>query len=234
MTKQKKFIKKILAFSKELAIIVGMVLVIQVGLVQAYHVPTGSMEGTILAGDFLFADKLTTGPRTPDWIGIPWTNIGFPIPAVKLPGIRDVKKNDIVVVRTPMDEHVPYVKRVVAVGGQTVLIKNKKLYVDGDLFPSSVFEQHVDQFTYSPRSRTMGIHPSLGNRDNWGPYEVPEGYIFLMGDNRDMSADSRFFGPVPETNVIGTARIVSMSWDKSENVPLLSRLRLGRIGKLLK
>ncbi|MDP8205621.1 MAG: signal peptidase I [Candidatus Electryonea clarkiae] len=231
--KPSKAFSKILSFFREVISIIAIVTIIQVGLVQAYHVPTGSMEGTILPGDFLLVEKVSLGPRTPDWIGIPWTSIGFEVPALKLPGLRKVRQDDIVVVRTPVDRRVPYVKRVIATGGQVVKIRDKILYVDGTKFQGSTCEQHIDPLTYSVGTFTPGVHPMLGNRDNWGPYRVPDGNVFLMGDNRDNSEDSRFWGPVPEKNVIGNARIVTFSWNNSENVPLLKRVRLLRSGTIL-
>jgi signal peptidase I len=225
--------KKIRDAAKEALWIIVAVTVVQVGLVQAYFVPTGSMEGTILPGELVIADKATLGPRTPDWLGIPWTGIGIPIPSVKLPGLRDVRPGDIVVVRTPADRRVPYVKRVIALEGQVVEVRNKVLLVDGAPFPQPEKEQHVDSGTYPAGARSYGIHPSLGNRDNWGPYRVPGNHLFLMGDNRDNSVDSRYFGPVPVSNIIGKARLVAFSFDKDSDIPLYRRLRLDRIITLL-
>ena len=213
---------------REVLGVLFFVMVLQVGLVQAYFVPTGSMEGTILPGELVLADKATLGPRTPDWIGIPWTDIGVPVPALKLPGFRSVRQGDIVVVRTPADRHVPYVKRVVALEGQVVEVRDKVLFVDGKPFPKPEKEQHVDAVTFPAGSRSYGIPPALGNRDNWGPRRVPEGQVFLMGDNRDVSVDSRYFGSVPAANIIGRARIVAFSLDRDSIIPLYKRPRLGR------
>lgn len=227
------FKEKLLSACREIAGVLFFVTVLQVGLVQAYFVPTSSMEGTILPGELVVADKATLGPRTPDWIGIPWTDIGVGVPALKLPGFRKVRQGDVVVVRTPADRHVPYVKRVVALGGQVVEVRDKVLFVDGRPFPKPEKEQHVDPETCPIGSRSFGVPPALGNRDNWGPYRVPEGLIFLMGDNRDVSIDSRYFGPVPVSNIIGCARVVAISVDKDSGVPLYKRPRLDRWMTLL-
>lgn len=225
--------KNIFQATKEILGVIVVVTFIQVGLGQAYFVPTSSMEWTILPGELVIADKATLGPRTPDWIGIPWTEIGFPIPAVKFPGIREVRQGDIVVVRTPADRHVPYVKRVVALGGQVVQVRDKVLLVDGVPLPFPEKARHTDFNTYPIGVRTYGIPPSLGNRDNWGPYRVPQDNVFLMGDNRDISVDSRYFGPVPVENIIGRARLVAFSFDKDSDVPLYRRPRLNRMITLL-
>jgi len=226
-------VKSIIGTAKEFLGIILLVTIVQVGLVQAYFVPTSSMEGTILPGELVIADKATLGPRTPDWLGIPWTDIGVPIPAVKFPGVRPVEQGDIVVVRTPADRHVPYVKRVVALENQVVQIRDKVLWVNGDVILQPEKEQHLDSRTYPVGTGSYGIHPSLGNRDNWGPYRVPEGHVFLMGDNRDNSMDSRFFGPVPMSNIIGRARLILFSFDKDSDISLFKRPRLNRFFALL-
>ncbi len=221
--------KNIVSATKEILGVIAAVTVIQVGFVQAYFVPTGSMEGTILPGEVVIADKMTLGPRTPDWIGIPWTEFGFPIPAIKFPGIREIRQGDIVVVRTPVNRHVPYVKRVVALGGQVVRIRDKALLVDGVPFPLPEKAQHADPRTFPMGARSGGIHPGFGNRDNWGPCRIPEDHVFLMGDNRDISMDSRYFGPVPVKNIIGRARLIAFSLDKGSDIPLYRRPRLNRM-----
>ncbi|MEJ2109423.1 MAG: signal peptidase I [Acidobacteriota bacterium] len=227
------FKQRIIGAFKEVLGVLILVTVVQVGFVQAYFVPTGSMEGTILPGELVLADKATLGPRTPDWIGIPWTDAGIPVPAWKLPGFRQVRRGDIVVVRTPADRHVPYVKRVVALGGQVVAIRDKVLFVDGTPVAASAQERHIDPSTYRAGAVSYGIPPALGNRDNWGPYRVPEDQVFLMGDNRDSSIDSRYFGPVPMSNIIGRARLILLSIDKDSDIPFYRRVRLDRFITLL-
>ncbi|MBD3167145.1 signal peptidase I [bacterium] len=225
-TKHASLPGKLLYNLRELLFIVGAVLIIQVSLVQAYHVPTGSMERTVLTGDRVLVDKITLGPRTWDWVGVPYTDIGFPIPPVKLPGLRDPQPGDIVVVRVPEDDRVPYFKRIVATGGQTVEVRDKRVYVYGVRQTEIWGVQHLDRRTFPERFQQPDMAPGLGNRDNWGPFTVPEDQVFLMGDNRDMSLDSRYFGPVPEENIIGTARMVYFSWNGETKLP-----RIDRIGK---
>lgn len=219
---------------RELLFAVGTVMLLQVGLVQAYHVPTGSMEKTIMTGDFLIADKVTLGPRTWQWVGIPYTQIGGHVPAIKLPGFRNPVPGDIVVVEVPVEPRTPYVKRVVAVEGQTVEVKNKQLYVDGKLADIPEHLVHGDRRILPKGMRQQGIPAAMGNRDNFGPYTVPDDMVFLMGDNRDFSFDSRYFGPVPESNIIGRARLVHFSYDaESEGIPFWKRLRFDRVGTVL-
>jgi signal peptidase I len=219
---------------REAASAVLLLVVLQVGLVQAYNVPTGSMEETIRAGDCLLADKVTLGPRTPQWIGIPMTKIGTHLPALKLPGLRHVERGDIVVVEVPVSRQIPYVKRVVALGGDTIEIRGKQLYVNGAKAPDPDHLVHGDPRMFPAGAVNPGIHATLGNRDNFGPLVVPKGMVFLMGDNRDFSLDSRFFGPVPEKNIIGRARVVTVSIEGAESgLPPWERLRFSRFGTLL-
>ncbi len=213
---------------KDLAFVILMVTVIQVGLVQAYHVPTGSMEHTILPGDMVVAEKVSLGPRTPHWIGVPYTKLGFHVPAMKLPGLRDVESGDVVVVETPMDEMTPYVKRVAATAGQILELRDKVLYVDGERAPDELQGVHLDERLIPDGYPQPGIPRALGNRDNWGPYTVPEGMVFLMGDNRDNSLDSRYFGPVEDDAIIGRVVGVAMSWHWPD---VLDGPRLERFGK---
>ena len=232
---RRTILRAVIGAVREVVVLILIVTALQVGVVQAYHVPSGSMEKTILTGDFLLADKVTLGPRTPDWVGVPWTDLGVRVPALKLPGLRKVRPGDIVVVRVPLDDRVPFVKRVAAVGGQTVAMRDKVLYVDGRPVPDPPTAEHTDPALYPRGSYTPPVPPVLGNRDNFGPFRVPEGMVFLLGDNRDNSLDSRYFGPVPESNIIGRARLVHLSWDSErERLPVWKRLRWKRIGTLLR
>lgn len=222
------------AFLRELLVLLSVLLVFQTGVVQAFNVPTGSMERTVLPGDFVIADKLTLGPRTPHWIGIPGTSVGAHLPAFKLPGLRAVERGDIVVVEVPVDRQTPYLKRVVALGGDTVVVRDKRLYVNGQPVEEAKRVQHADGRLFPRGIEQSGTYEGLGNRDNFGPLVVPEGQAFLMGDNRDYSFDSRFFGPVATDHIIGRARWVSFSVDPRRSIKLpWQRVRWARIGRPL-
>lgn len=221
-------------WSKDFGVTIALLLIFQVGVAQPFHVPTGSMEVTVMPGDRVLVDKVTLGPRTPDWLGLPFTALGTRFPAAKLPGLRHARRGDIVVVRTPVSPRVPYFKRVVATGGQIVELRDKELYVDGRPQTDPPGALHKDARVLPRGLVVRGIPQSLGNRDNWGPCEVPADYVFLMGDNRDESFDSRFFGAVPESHIIGLARFVYFSWDKdTDDLPLWRRLRWDRLGRSL-
>ncbi|MCB2212510.1 signal peptidase I [bacterium] len=198
--------------------VVLIVFVIRVAAVEAYRIPTGSMENTLLVGDFLLVNKFVYGIRTPDWLGVPFTPIGFSIPYTRFPGIRDIQKGDILVFRYPLDQRVNYIKRCVAVGGQTLQIIDKQLYVDGELEQLPPDGKFTDPFTLPKDLKMRQMRPrGAGNKDNYGPITIPEGHLFMMGDNRDNSADSRYWGFLDEDLVLGRAEIIYFSWDKLAN-----------------
>lgn len=171
---------------KSLAIAFVGALLIKYSVIEAYNVPTGSMEDTIMIGDFLLANKFIY-------------NIRIPLVDVTFSGLRDPRPGDIVVFKFPGDSSTNYVKRCIAVGGQTVEVRSKKVYVDSVEFKEFPFSKHND--------------PNIDKRrDNFGPYRVPLQSYFMMGDNRDDSYDSRFWGPVPQRFILGKALVVHWSW----------------------
>lgn len=214
-----------------------MVVVIRVTVVEAFRIPTGSMEDTLLVGDFLLVNKFIYGIRTPDWVGVPFTGIGFFIPHTRLPGFTKPKSGNIIVFRYPLDPRKNYIKRCVAVGGQTLEIRDKVVYVDGKKFPDPP-EMKIDSLHIYPDGLIEpGIFDAAGNRDNFGPITVPEGHLFMMGDNRDRSADSRYWGFLSMEDVVGKASIIYFSWDKT--IPfyrinkVYKKIRWLRIGDLI-
>lgn len=159
--------------------------------VQAFRIPSPSMEDTLLVGDFLFISKFEYGAR------IPFTDL-------RVPGFREPQAGDIIVFQYPGADGtgrggVDYIKRCVAVGGQVVEMINKELFVDGVL----QLEPYV-------RHKSDLLEP---HRDSFGPLIVPEGHLFMMGDNRDNSSDSRFWGTLPVTLVRGRAFVRYFSWE---------------------
>ncbi len=213
-----------------------MVFVIRVTVVEAYRIPTSSMEDTLLVGDFLLVNKFVYGIRTPDWLGIPFTKIGFSIPHTRMPGLVDPKQGDIIVFRYPKDERVNYIKRCVAVAGQTIEIREKQLFIDGQPFNEPPNMKHLDFRTIPESVKERGIYPpGAGNRDHYGPVTVPEGHYFMMGDNRDNSLDSRYWGFMPEKNIVGKALVIYFSWDKYAPLYRLhKKIRWNRVLDLIK
>jgi signal peptidase I len=267
-------------------------LILKTFVIEAYTIPTGSMEDTLLPGDFLLVTKFTLGATTPR--NIPFTNVALPY--YQFPKLKEVKRGDIIVFEYPGDrdeirhqEIMNYVKRCVGLPGDTITIVDKVLYVNGELFPPPPKMKFLNPV---PTPRGIGnpyIFPRFSNfnEDNYGPLYVPKkgdtvylsldnieqyrtlinreygrevvkvigdqitidgvpvktyvikkNYYFMMGDNRDDSADSRFWGYVPEDLIIGEPLIIYWSWDKEipmfpDIIKKFSSIRLNRIAKLI-
>src|SRR6267142_5716922 len=178
-------------------------------LVQAYVIPTGSMEDTLLIGDHLLVDKLAYAP-------------GGPISKYILP-YEDVKRGDIIVFRYPVDIKQTFVKRVMGVPGDHIRLENKKVILNGHklvepykIHKFEAIESYRDNFPTQPnfpqyeRGQAM-----LENNVKNGEIVVPPGSYFAMGDNRDSSLDSRYWGFVPRENIIGKPLIIYWSYDAS-------------------
>ncbi len=189
------------------------VLFVRTFVVQTYQVPTGSMERTILVGDHLLVNKFAYAPR---------------LPALeKLLPYRDVQQGDIIVFKKPGDDMNPgnvLVKRAVARGGDVVQVRDKRLFVNGKPYDAAPV-QHIDPETYPD-------HPSVPDmarrRDQFGPFQVPPGSFFGMGDNRDNSLDSRYWGAIPRANIFGRPSVLYWSYEAEPN----SHIWKGPIAKI--
>jgi len=165
-------------------------------VVKTFYIPSSSMETTLLVGDHLFVNRFIYGPadsRLEDNL---------------LPS-REVRRGDIVIFRAPEDPKTDLVKRCVGLPGDEIRIVDKELLVNGQPFDDDAFTRHVDQATFSNSPRMPSQHR---NRDNFGPVVVPEGHFFFLGDNRDKSYDSRFWGPVPAHYLKGRASVIYWSY----------------------
>ncbi len=228
-------------FVQSLGIALILALMIKASVVEAYKIPSGSMEQTLLVGDFLLANKFVYGMRLP----IPF------LTDIKLPALAEPKPGDIIIFKYPLDQRQNYIKRCIAVGGQKVKIVNKQVFVDGKPVPLPTHGQFMDSTHVYPHFNDGQW--GMGIRDNMPETEVPKGYLFMMGDNRDNSADSRFWGFLDRKLVMGKAMIIHWSWAPDENAPQVSasnpfsypvniaynivhlpdRVRWGRIGHLI-
>jgi len=191
-------------YTEAIIIAILLALFIRTFVIQAFKIPSGSMLPTLQIGDHLLVNKFIYGIR------VPFTG------KVLVP-IKDPKRGDIIVFRYPKDRSTDYIKRVVGVPGDNVLIKNKKLFIND----RAVEDPHA-HFT-SPAILPASQNP----KDNFGPISVPQGKLFVMGDNRDNSSDSRFWGYVDSNDVLGKALIIYWSWDI--NKPLFSYERFASI-----
>jgi signal peptidase I len=190
------------------AILVAIVLAlfIRTFVIQAFKIPSGSMKETLLIGDHILVNKFIYGVKVPylQTTIVPITN---------------PKHGDIVVFKFPEDPTKDFIKRVIAVAGDVVEVRDKQVYVNRKLLNHD-FGIHTDSYIFPS---------SVQPRDNFGPVVVPEKSIFVMGDNRDQSYDSRFWGFVDLKALKGKALMIYWSWDK-ENFGV----RWNRIGHLLK
>ena len=183
-TGNKKFTLEVIAIIN----IILTVLLIKVTILEAYIVPTGSMENTIMTGDFLIGSRYVYGIRTPDWLGIPYTDIGIFIPYYKLPEFKIPKKGDVLIFKYPRDKYVKYVKRCVGGPGDTVRIQEKKLYVNDTEVPmwkkGKFLSPSIDK-KYKQPDIFLSSDVNI-NRDHLGPIYIPKkGDIFQIHDNTD-------------------------------------------------
>ena len=194
------------------AILVAIVLAlfIRTFVVQAFKIPSGSMLNTLLIGDHILVNKFIYGVR-------------LPFAGTVLIPITEPKRDDIVVFKFPEDPSKDFIKRVVGVEGDTIMIRDKKVYVNGELKQSD-FAIYLDPY----------VQFSEQNRDNLGPVKVPENSIFVMGDNRDYSYDSRFWGFVDLKDLKGKAFMIYWSWNSENKDSFMDYVRWDRIFQRLK
>jgi signal peptidase I len=212
-------------YTESIVIAVVLALVIRTFVVQAFKIPSGSMEDTLLIGDHILVNKLSYG------LQIPFLNT-----KVRIFGLMgDPDRGDIIVFPYPRDPSRDFIKRVVGLPGERVEVRNHHAYVNGE----PLKEPYVKLDERAPTQPSRYSH--------WGPEVVPPGKLFVMGDNRDNSADGRDWGFLDSSQVKGRAFIIYWSWDGSEpkvfwlgHIPipnpkaiLLDGIRWGRIAKLL-
>ena len=173
------------------AILVAIViaLFIRTFVVQAFKIPSGSMKPTLQIGDHILVNKFIYGVKIPYWR------------KTIIPG-KDPQAGDIIVFKPPHDPEKDFIKRVIGTAGDVIECRNKHLFIN-----------------HKPVIHDYGVHTdsrvftqNMSERDNFGPITVPENALFMMGDNRDESYDSRFWGFVPMANFLGQARIIYFSW----------------------
>jgi signal peptidase I len=193
-------------YAEALLVALLLALVIRTFAVQAFKIPSGSMLPTLQIGDHILVNKFVYGPR----FEVPLTQRALG----QLPGLRKPRPGDVVVFIWPKDRSKDFIKRVIAVEGETIEIRDHQVFVDG-----------------KPRDdphATWAREAIRGAGERFGPYTVPPGHVFVMGDNRDQSYDSRFWGPVPMRDIKGEALVIYWSWDGPDRW-----VRWDRIGRLV-
>ena len=184
-------------YLESIVVAVILALFIRTFAVQAFKIPTGSMEPNLLIGDHLLVNKLVYSPSAGPLEGA-------------LMGKRPIERGHVVVFKFPEDPTRDFIKRVIGLPGETIEIRNKKVYVDGE-----PLDEEYAHFLEPPLQRDdpeYGLRVE-GIRDRWGPQVVPEGELLVLGDNRDSSRDSRFWGFLPIDQVKGRALLVYWSYE---------------------
>jgi signal peptidase I len=205
-------------------------LLVRAIVVEAFKIPSGSMERTLLIGDYLLVNKLAYGAE------VPFTGS-------RLPPLAPVAHGDVIVFQWPEDPDKHFVKRVVAVAGDTVAMRRGQLLRNGRSLDER-YAQHTDlaadpsgdefrwQREFLARQPTLA-NPYRPSRNTWGPLVVPREHVFVLGDNRDNSLDSRYWGFVPDSMIRGRPLFVYFSFapDSLATGPWLSRIRWARLGE---
>jgi signal peptidase I len=214
-------------WTKSLVIAFSLFLLIRTFLVEAFRIPTGSMENTLLVGDFLLVNKAVYGAQVP-------------MTRSHLPAFDEPERGDVVVFVPPHEPDKNYVKRLIGIAGDTLEMRNKLLLLNGDPQPEP-YVRHTDpendvyapsmywQCEFAPATADEDCRPT---RDNWGPVVVPPGKYMMLGDNRDDSEDSRYWGFVDRDAIKGKPLFIYYSFDSStlRPFPWLTHIRWGRIG----
>lgn len=195
--------------------ILAVVLVLRSFLVEPFQIPSGSMLPTLQVGDFILVNKFSYGLR-------------LPVVGTKILDVNDPERGDVMVFKFPVDGHTNYIKRVVGVPGDHIRYQDKTLYINGELVekdfiaalpPVELYEEALNGLTHE-------VFVTMGKRDPRaeGQWQVPSGQYFVMGDNRDNSNDSRYWGFVPEQMIVGEAFAIWMHWESLTSIPSFDRV----------
>lgn len=191
-------------YFESIVIAVILALFIRTWVVQAFKIPTGSMEQNLLIGDHLLVNKFVFSPTSSDleyWV---------------LPN-GAVDRGDVVVFKFPEEPERDFIKRVIGLPGETLEVRRKRVYIDGEVLDEPYLSGQMTTF----ESEALLVE----RRDNFGPFTVPDGHYFVMGDNRDNSQDSRFWGPLPHAHLKGKAML--LYWSYAAEQPVLQEPGIG-------
>lgn len=228
-SRPRRVVRRALEWGRSIAIAFLLFLAVRAVGIEAFKIPTSSMESTLRVGDFLIVNKAAYGAR------IPGTDI-------RLPALREPQRTDVVVFHPPHEPRRNYVKRVVGVPGDTLQMRGKRLIVNG-VEVEEPWAIHIDRNrdAVHPGMRWQRNHLIAGrlsdryapSRDTWGPIVVPEGRYFVLGDNRDNSEDSRYWGWVDRDQIRGRPWFVYYSWDPeaARSDGWIDAIRWRRIGR---
>lgn len=233
---------------KQLAIAILIVLFLRSSIVEPYKIPSGSMIPTLFIGDHIFVNKFSYGFK------VPFTDFILDKP-IYMQEESVPARGDVIVFKYPKDESICYIKRVIGLPGDSIAFRAKVLYINNkpvmteeirDAFLEDGIEKEDDRLSLTLYREKLPVnesliddHPVLYNMKNmyhadYGPIEVPKGKVFVMGDNRDNSNDSRFWGFVPIENIKGKAMFIWLNFVIGFDPQFKFKLRLNRFGTLIK
>ena len=211
-------LKNVREFSSSIFPVLFVVLILRSFFIEPYKIPSGSMIPTLMIGDFILVDKNIYGYK------IPLTNI-------TLFENENPKRGDVVVFKYPEDQSINYIKRVIGLPGDKILYKNKRLYINDSEYPLIKVEHSYDPIEIADGNvfieNNLQKEYMILNQSNPPfnfEYYVPNGTYFVLGDNRDNSNDSRFWGPVPEENLVGKAFYIWMFWNSDSYYSFFDRV----------
>ena len=180
-------------YTESIVIAVILALFVRTWIVQAFKIPTGSMENNLLIGDHLLVNKFIFGPTA--------SSVGRTL----LP-VRDIRRGDVIVFKYPDEPDRDFIKRVIGLPGETLELRAKKVYIDGQPLDEP-YVHFLEPASDSQETTSFDV------RERYGPVRVPEGQYFVMGDNRDNSQDSRYWGFLPRHYVKGRALMIYWSYE---------------------
>jgi len=229
--RMRRLIRGVWDWTRSIVVAFLLFIVVRTFLIEAFKIPTSSMEGTLLVGDFLLVNKVVYGAE------VPGTHL-------RLPAFAEPHRGDVVVFQPPHEPGKSYVKRLVGEPGDTLAMRDKALRVNG-VPVQEPYAQYIDldgdamhprmswQSNHLIAGTVRGYHPT---RDNWGPIVVPPGHYFMLGDNRDNSEDSRYWGFVQREAIRGRPWFVYYSFDAShvDDLSWIRHVRWGRIGSRIR
>jgi signal peptidase I len=213
---------------RSVLIAVVLFVVIRTFLVQTFVITSGSMEDTLLVGDFLMVNRAAMGSR-------------IPATTIRVPGYSEPERGDVLVFDPTHEDDMKLVKRLIGMPGDTLHMEDKLLFING-VPQQEPYVKHLDSegdhshpwMTWQRPYLLDGADPAeyAPTRDTWGPIAIPEGYFFMLGDNRDYSLDSRYWGLIEEWRVEGRASFFYFSYDRASPraFSFLREIRWGRIG----
>lgn len=216
-------------WAKSFGLALVLFLLIRTFVLQSFYISSGSMRPTLLVGDVLMVNKAAIGAKVPGT-------------AVRLPGWDEPARGEIVIFRPEHDPDTDVVKRVVGLPGDTLEMRDRQLYLNGELHPEpyAIHQEPAGRdethpwmtWQYSALLSSVDADSYTPSRDDWGPIRVPDGAYFVMGDNRERSLDSRYWGFLEKRRIEGWVSFLYYSFDPSsvKPLPLLTAIRWDRIG----